>query len=211
MKPVVVILVHGFSVMDPRTTVGRFRKYFESMSCMVETFTYGYVPFTWQITKRNPKIAEEFAGRVAYWKGKGYRVYVAAHSNGCVITRLACETRGSEIDRLLAMHPALRPDLHPASSADRVLVVHNQGDNAVVAGGWLGRLSRWIFPESWTVRPWGQQGQDGYSEYSRTVRNINTGNKLMYDPIAWGHSDEFSANKEAYFLPMLAHMLVEDD
>lgn len=208
-RPIVVILIHGYKVVDPRRTVGKLRPYFESLGCLVENYTYGYWPIPAQITKRNPQAGKEVAKRCKHWRDKGYRVFVAAHSNGCVIARMACEIYHAPIERVLAINPALRKHLNPNKCATQVIVAHNQGDRAVVLGGWLGFLSKRIFPKSWTARPWGQMGQDGYTGRSRHVSNIDTGSSA-YEVKAWGHSDVFSKEKSSYWLGLLAGKLIKD-
>lgn len=205
----VVILIHGYNVSDPRRSVGKLRKPFEDLGCLVENYTYGYWPFPWQITKRNPKCAKQVAERVKHWKGKGYRVFVACHSNGAAITRIATMVHRAWIDRVLAIHPALRTNLLVSNTSDRVLVVHNSGDKAVAAGGILGWFSSKLIPDTWTFRPWGKMGQDGYSGKNESHRNVNSGD--MSHPVRCrGHSDEFKSGKADYWLPLLANMLVED-
>lgn len=209
MSNVVVILIHGYNVVDPRRTVGKFRPYFEQLGCIVENYTYGYWPLPIQITRRNPKFAREVADRCRYWKEKGYWVVLAVHSNGAAIARIAREVHKAPIDRLLAVHPALKRDIHPCPHAKKVIVVHNQGDLAVVAGGWLGSVAKFVFPRSWEkARPWGQMGQDGYRGSAANVRNVDSGSR-KYEIRCWGHSDEFKAGKVEYWLPLLAHMILE--
>jgi hypothetical protein len=104
------------------------------------------------------------------------------------------------------MHPALRRDLHPAPDADRVWIVHNQGDHAVVAGGLLNTLLGWMAPEAYSGRPWGQMGQDGYQGTAQNVVNYDTGDAGKWNPTACGHSDEFSDDKAEYFLGYLSQI-----
>lgn len=208
MDKVVAILVHGFNVTNAQNTVGKFRRYFEDFDCIVEEMNYGYWPFTWQIVRRNPKEAQRLAERVQRWHDKGYRVVVVNHSNGAAITYLAA---GAPIWRVLSMHPALDRDSHPCATADQVIVVHNRGDLSVVAGSWLSALVRKLTPKRYEARPWGQMGQDGYKGAASNVRNIDTGDAGRFRPTAWGHSDEFSDDKQAYFLPLFAALILGKD
>lgn len=210
MAKTVVILIHGYNVTDLRKSVGKFRPYFEDRDCLVETYAYGYWPFPWQITKRNPKFAKEVTERAWYWHHKGYRVVVACHSNGAVITWLACSVRAAPIDRILAVHPAMHKNKPISRYAEKVLVVHNQGDRAVVAGGVLGWFSKHIAPKSWTFRPWGQMGQDGYTGSSPNHENIDSGDSSKWEITCSGHGQEFEEGFEAYWLPLLAEMILAD-
>jgi pimeloyl-ACP methyl ester carboxylesterase len=206
-QPPVVILIHGYNVSDLRQSVGKFRPYFEAEGCLVETYAYGYWPFPWQITKRNPKFAREVAARVSYWKNKGRAVILVLHSNGGTIARLACLVHGARADRILAIHPALHSEMEISHIAGKVIVVHNKGDVAVVAGKVLGFFSRWIFPKSWVFRPWGDMGQDGYKGLSETHFNIDSGDESH--PIrCHGHSQEFEEGYEAYWLPLLVNKIL---
>lgn len=209
MSDIVVILLHGFNVSDPRRTVGKLRKYFEAKACLVESHPYGYWPWPWQMTKHNPNIARDVAGRVRYWRGKGYRVFIACHSNGAVITRLASMIHKAEITRVLAIHPALRKHLLVSNTSERVLVVHNDGDKAVTAGGFLGRIGRRLVPDSWRFRPWGSMGRVGYTGKNNTHMMIDSADKT-HSVTCWGHGEEFEAGKAEYWLPYLVDRLLED-
>jgi hypothetical protein len=204
----VVILIHGYNVTDMSSSVGKFRPVFEEMGCMVEYFPYGYWPWPWQITKRNPKFAKEVTERARRWKDKGYRVVIACHSNGATITWLACHTRAAPIDRILAVHPALHKNKPISTKAEKVIVVHNQGDKAVVAGGVLGWISRHLVPKSWTFRPWGQMGQDGYTGTAENHINIDSGNAEQWAMPCSGHGQEFHEGYDAYWLPLLANEIL---
>lgn len=205
---IIIILVHGFNVANPEFTINKFRQYFESLGCMVEAFTYGYVPFTWQITRSNPKIAKRLAGRCEYWADQGYKVIITNHSNGATITRIATEIHGAPIWRVLSIHPALTKTLHPCETADKVIVVHNEGDSAVVAGKWLSAIVRRLTPNRYRARPWGEMGKVGYKGDAPNVQNIDTGDATIFEPTAHGHSDEFSKSKANYFLHQLAALIL---
>lgn len=201
MKMIVAILVHGWNVVNPENGINKFRPHFEQHGCMVETFTYGFVPLTWQLIKRNPALAKRLAGRCKHWADLGYTVIICCHSNGAAITRLACVVHGADVRRVVAMHPALDPELDIAPGAELVLVAHNQGDHAVVVGSMLQKLFSWLAPKRYQARPWGQMGQDGYQGQSPNVMNFDTGSKAGgWKILASGHSDEFSDKKQNYFL-----------
>ncbi len=207
MKPTVVILLHGYKVIDLRNSIGKMRPYFEELGCLVEVHPYGYWPFPWQITKINPQVAVEVAERVRYWKQKNYQVCIACHSNGAAITRSVCLVHGVQIDRILAIHPALRKTMEISETAEKVIVVHNHGDKAVVAGKLLGWVSRWLIPDSWVFRPWGTMGMHGYVGKVSGYLNIDSGSDSYHVP-CWGHSDEFQKGKSEYWLPLLANELL---
>lgn len=197
----VVILIHGYNVSQPNQTVGRARPILEEYSgVIVENYTYGYWPLPIQVSRRNVRFAKEVADRVNRWKNLGYKVFVLCHSNGAVITHLARNKFGAEIDRVLAVHPALKRHIHPCPKAEKVIVVHNQGDLAVVAGGWLGKITSKIMPSWESARPWGQMGQDGYRGSHANVENVDTGH---CSPRCWGHSDEFQTKN----LPVLKKLI----
>lgn len=207
----VVILVHGYNVSQPANTVGKFREVFEEMGCLVENFTYGYWPFPWQLTRRNPKFAREIAERVRYWKRKGYRVYLAVHSNGAAIARLACTIHRAPIDRILAIHPALHRQVPVCEAVERVIVVHNGGDTAVVAGRLLGRVAKYLVPKTWVFRPWGKMGRDGYVGVMQNHINVDSHSDIYPEAVrCWGHSDEFKAPASHYWLPYLGDLLIRN-
>lgn len=213
MDKIAVILVHGFNVTNSQNTVGKLLPYFEEYGCIVEEMNYGYWPFTWQLVRRNPKEAARLASRVQHWHDKGYRVVVANHSNGAAITYLATHdtTYKAPVWRVLSFHPALDRDVHPCQRAEKVFVVHNQGDLAVVAGSWLSAVVAFLTPKRYQARPWGQMGQDGFQGKAPNVWNIDTGDAKRFDPPAWGHSDEFSEGKEKQFLPLLVAVVLGVD
>ena len=209
MSNIVVILIHGYNVSDPRNTVGKFRREVEKFGHTAELYSYGYWPFPWQITKRNPKFAREIAGRIRYWKGKGYRVYLIAHSNGNTIARICEKVHKQYADRILAIHPALRKTMEISEFAEKVYVVHNKGDKAVVAGKVLGWFTKVLSMDSWRFRPWGDMGQDGYNGGRVNHFNIDTGsNKLPPMLRCHGHSEEFHENVAHYWLPYLTDKLL---
>ncbi|MEQ8409113.1 MAG: hypothetical protein RKH07_12640 [Gammaproteobacteria bacterium] len=204
----VAILIHGYNVSDPRQTVGKIRPYLEDLGVLVENYTYGYWPLPIQVSRRNDQFAAEVAERCQYWKSKGFTVYLVGHSNGCVIARTACLTYGAPVDRILAIHPALKRHLSICGLAERIIVVHNQGDLAVVAGGLLGRLTALFMPKWESARPWGEMGQDGYQGPSSNHINIDSASR-DYSVKCWGHSDEFSEKKKQYWLTILTKALTE--
>lgn len=207
MIETVVILLHGYKVLDVRRSVNRLRPYLEALGCLVEVHPYGYWPFPWQITKVNPQVALEVAERVRYWNEKGYRVCIACHSNGGAIARSVCLVHQVPVDRILAIHPALRKDLHISETAEKVIVVHNKGDRAVVAGKVLGWISRWLIPNSWVFRPWGDMGQDGYQGPLENHGNIDSGSD-RYPITCHGHSQEFRKGRAEFWLRHLSQVLI---
>ena len=205
----VAILVHGFNVTAPAWTVGKFRKPFEALGCLVEEFNYGYWPYPWQLTKRNPKFAKQLAERCRYWKSQNYRVVVVGHSNGAAIVRLACTIHSARMDRVLAVQPALRQESSVCDQVDRVLVVHNDGDRTVVLGRLLGRITKLVRMDSWRFRPWGKMGRYGYVGTRQNHINIDTDSDIYPEEVrARGHSTLFKENLASYWLPYLADLVV---
>ena len=198
------ILVHGYNVTNPMSTVGKLREPFEQLGYAVETFTYGYVPHTWQITKRNPSLAKKLAARVRYHRSLGRRVDVVGHSNGCTIMHLAARELGAGmINTAVAINPALERDLHPCSAAALVQVWHNEGDVAVKASRWL-RLLSWLTPmDERLARPWGQMGAYGYRGDSKSVVNFDT-QKDFAGVVASGHSAVFAKPESNFYLQRIA-------
>lgn len=196
MQPV-VILVHGWNVDNPELTVGRLRDAFEARGYLVEHLLYGYLPFTWQATKVNPFIAARLAKRVLRWQRLGHPVDIVGHSNGCVITRLACTEHDIAPRTVEAINPALYDTLHPAPTAQWVHVWHNSGDVPVVVGKWLG----WL-PWSERYRPWGDMGRDGYRGKARNILNLNTG--LDFQMPALGHSAVFKGEALPFYQDTIA-------
>lgn len=182
----VALVVHGWNVMRPLEGVGKLRPVLEKLGYLVEYYPYGYWPLPIQVSRRNPKFAKQLTDRCVYWANKGYEVTVVCHSNGAAITKLANDMYQAPIDKVLAIHPALKKYLHPCGKAKKVVVAHNQGDKIVVAGGLLGIFTKFINEKWETARPWGQMGQDGYTGGAATVENVDT------QPPCSGHSDEFN-------------------
>jgi pimeloyl-ACP methyl ester carboxylesterase len=201
-----VILIHGYNVVNPQRTVGQLRQPFERLGYVVETFTYGYVPHTWQITKRNPSLAKQLAERVRYHRSLGREVDLVGHSNGCTIAHLAGRdhlTHG-DVRVFTAINPALEIDLHPCSSAQRCHVWHNDGDGAVKASRWL-RLVTWLTPlDEQLARPWGRMGAWGYTGDATNVINHDT--IAEHNPTASGHSAVFEDPQSAYYMQRIAQV-----
>lgn len=194
----VVILIHGYNVDNAQETVGQLREPFEALDYFVESLNYGYIPNTWQITKRNPAVAERLAGRVNYWQSKGYTVDVVGHSNGVAITHMATKNHGMRVNVCVAINPALTDDLSPSKSAKLVQVWHNDGDKAVVYGKWLS----WINPWASKSRPWGQQGNTGYKGKDKNVVNFDCGED--FNVKADGHSAVFHKPASNFYLKAIA-------
>lgn len=210
IEKTVVILVHGYNVTNPERTVGKFRGPMEETGAVVEGFTYGFVPFTWQITRRNPMLAKKLGDRVKHWLDKGFSVNLVAHSNGATICYLAGRHHGATFDKVMYIHPALRKDANPCESANKIYVIHNDGDKAVMAGRFLGRIVGFFSRKPKRARPWGKMGKDGYQgKFDKRVVNIDTDNGEKFSPTAWGHSDEFKNGKAAYFMPRLTRLFFE--
>lgn len=196
MQPV-VLLVHGWNVENPEVTVGRLRPHFENRGYLVEHLLYGYLPFTWQATRRNPRIAKKLAGRVARWQGLGHPVDVVGHSNGCAITQLACTVHKMRPRTVEAINPALRDTLHPAPTAEHVHVWHNAEDRATA----VSKLISWM-PWVRKTRPWGDMGRDGYQSGGQGVINLDTGRDFPIN--ALGHSAVFKPPASEFYLPTIA-------
>lgn len=180
-KKFVAILIHGYNVADPGKTVGKLRPEFEALGVLVEVHNYGYWPFTWQVTRRNPKEAEEVAKRCRYWKLKGYEVIVVGHSNGVAVIYLATKDHNAPVDVCVAINPALDVHLNPAPKAKSVQVWHNQGDRPVKWAVWLRKIFKGV-----EARPWGAMGAYGYQGKDQNVINFNAGEDFKKK--ADGHS-----------------------
>ncbi len=189
-----VILVHGYNVANPETTVGKLREPFEELGYLVETLTYGFVPFTWQITRNNPAIAKRLADRVKRYQEQGYTVDVVGHSNGSAITHIATKEYDMSVNVCVAINPALTADLNPSSKSDLVQVWHNDGDVAVE----FGRFLRWLNPFARKARPWGRQGNAGYQGDDKNVRNFDCSRDFTIK--ADGHSAVFKKPESDFYL-----------
>lgn len=196
----VVILIHGYNVSNPEGTVGYLRKPFESLGYKVVMLNYGYWPFTWQVTRVNPKVAQRLADLVFDLIMKGYTVDVAAHSNGCTITNLASNAYQIPINTFVAINPALRRKTHPCLSAKLVQVWHNGGDLPVVLGKWL----RWLTPWAKKSRPWGEMGMDGYKGTVTDPRVACFDAGESFKIKAEGHSAVFKKPIRGFFLSRMA-------
>jgi len=194
----IVILVHGYNVSNLELTVGKLRKPFEELGYMVENLRYGYLPHTWQVTKKNPSIARKLASRVTHWQRRGYLVDVVGHSNGCAIGRIATTDNMMNVNTFVAINPALKKDLNPSSTAELVQVWHNEGDSAVVLGKWL----RWLTGWARKARPWGEQGNEGYTGKDKNVVNFDCGKDFTVK--ADGHSAVFHKPASEFYLMAIA-------
>ena len=196
----VAILIHGYNVADPGETTGKLRRHFESLGVLVEEFTYGFWPFTWQVSEGNFKEAKLLSERCLYWKMKGYKVIVAGHSNGVCITHLATKYHDAAIDVCVAINPALQVRINPAPKANAVHVWHNEGDKAVKWAVWLRKIFKGV-----RARPWGEMGAVGYKGVDTNVTSFDAGNDFVAMQ-AHGHSDMFSEAKEDFFLSTSANL-----
>lgn len=190
----VVILVHGYNVQDAQETTGMLRESFEHHGYTVEELNYGYLPFTWQITRFNKSVAKRLADRVTRWQAKGYMVDVVGHSNGCTIGHIATRDFGMVVNTFVAINPALKADLNPSSKAALVQVWHNDDDKAVVASKWLTRLTSWAR----RYRPWGEQGKVGYTGNYKNVVNFDCINDFKNK--AYGHSAVFEEPASEFYM-----------
>lgn len=211
-KDKVAILVHGYNVVNPEKTVGKLRPYFEKEGFIVEMFTYGYVPFTWQITKRNPALANKLYWRIAYWKCvKKADICLVGHSNGCAIINLLgdmlkitykrrLDNGESIINVAMAINPALKTTKHPCSVSNCTYVYYNAEDKAVVMSKYL----RWLTPWAKKARPWGEMGAVGYKGNDTNIHNIDCMND--FGPLkAKGHSAVFKKPQSQFFLQHIAY------
>jgi len=196
----VVILIHGYNVSNPERSVGLLRPCFEKLGYEVVMLNYGYWPFTWQITRQNPKVAKRLAVLVEEWNAKGYAVDLCGHSNGDTIIRLASRDYQIDVRTVVGINPALKKDTHPCPTAKLVQVWYNGGDMPVVLGKWL----RWLTPWARKARPWGQMGMEGYrgDVTDSPVVSFDAGNSFKVK--ASGHSAVFKKPERGFFLSRIA-------
>ena len=91
-------------------------------------------------------------------------------SNGANIAYRAVETAGVEIALWVAIAPALPHDSAPPPEVGRMIVMHNDGDDAVRMGAAWTRIN----PAAWFRPPesrWGSMGRYGYTEEDERVEN----------------------------------------
>lgn len=204
MKVRAVILVHGYNVSNLEVTVGKLRDHFEHYDYFVEALTYGFLPFTWQVTKHNRSIAKQLADRVKHYQSIGFIVDVVGHSNGCTIGNLATELYGMKVNTFVAINPALKKDLNPCKNAELVQVWHNDGDVAVEVSMWL----RWLSPWAIKSRPWGEQGKEGYTGEDSNVVNFDCSKDFIIK--ADGHSAVFKKPVSNFYLPTIARFCARE-
>ena len=113
MKPLAVILVHGFNVWDGGAgSVGKLKPYFEELGANTTMFKYGFVGLL--LTRFfNEEIAEKLAVLINI-KARTYKkVIVLGHSNGCAIAHLASYMCEGKVAKYVYINPALKKELVP--------------------------------------------------------------------------------------------------
>lgn len=203
----VAILVHGFNVINPQRTVGKLRPYFEVQNYTVESLNYGFIPFVWQLEKKNPKVAIQLKKRIQYWQDKGVsELVIVGHSNGCAIMNLASGynlTYDSGVTKTVAINPALVKDKNPFPNCFNNFVLYNSEDKAVIAGKWLLKFAKLLKTDWLKPIPWGEMGRTGYKGKHTTVTNINTGKGGGHPDYAEGHSTVFDSH---YFCKLIVKL-----
>lgn len=194
----IVILGHGWNVSDWRSTVGQLKRPFKVLGYRVEVLNYGYWPHTWQATKGNVSVARKLSEMVRIFQAQGHEVDYVGHSNGVSIGHIATERFGMCVDTFVAINPALKKDLNPSDNAQLVQVWHNDGDRAVVLGKWL----RWLTGWARKARPWGEQGNEGYTGKAKNVVNFNCSKDFITK--AHGHSAVFEKPASEFYLKAIA-------
>lgn len=197
----IVILIHGYNVVNLEKTVGILRPYFEAQGYVVENLSYGFVPFVWQLEKKNPKVAKRLSSRIAYWQNEGAEeIVLVGHSNGCAIAYQTDNYYYNKIKTMIAVNPALDRKEHPYKSADKVFVLHNNEDKVVVKAKWLMWVAEklnwgWLKPI-----PWGEMGRTGFKGLASNVTNVDTGKGKE---VALGHSGVF---KSHFYLQQIVNL-----
>lgn len=176
------ILVHGYNVSDPMTTVGRL----ESRMKNTYLFDYGWFGLT-SVLLYNKREAKRLKGVLD--SNPNSTVY--AHSNGCAIAVEAARM-GAKIKRLICINPALKVDTDFPDSIRRIAVIHTKNDVPTKAARFFDKVP---FIQLIVPNAWGAMGSDGATD--PRVRNFDL------TPSLKGHSDFFTNKSLNDNLPMI--------
>lgn len=142
------VLIHGYNVSDPMTTVGRLQKRLSN----TYLFVYGWFGLTSVLlynereSKRLKKFLEQNPTSTVY-----------AHSNGCAIAVLAAEL-GAKIPKLVCINPALKTNYVFPDTIEHVCVVHTKHDRPTKVARFLDKIP---FVQLLVPNAWGAMGSDG--------------------------------------------------
>jgi pimeloyl-ACP methyl ester carboxylesterase len=139
-----IIMIHGWRVRDRgKRTLGPLADALRDLEHEVILYSYGYV-----FTRRKTEMVSRKTAKLLSTKIEPGDV-VIGHSNGA---RVAFELSfyAPLIRRMVWLNPALDPDVVPAKTVQKCLVVHSKRDRAT-------RIAKWL-PGS----IWGAMGTVGY-------------------------------------------------
>ena len=181
------ILVHGFNVKDPESSIGKLQKHLEN-SVM---FNYGWRLFS--VLWHNRKDAKKLKKLL----GKNLNSSVWAHSNGCAIAVEAAR-RGGSIKSLICINPALKKDTIFPSSIERIIVIHTNHDVPTKAAAFFDKvpLLQLLVPNAW-----GKMGAKGATSLDDRVVNVDLSEKLK------GHSDFFGDSNLKLLMPHIQSLI----
>ena len=122
-KSPLVLLVHGYNVFNPETSVGKLRTFFEVRGCPTVIIDYGHTGLR-ETRRKNPKVAGELAAIVAASKLAEPAVYI---------------------------NPALEKHLAPGPNVARCHVWHSPSDSPVKWGRRLSKIipRKWFNARPW--------------------------------------------------------------
>ena len=195
---VAAIHVHGYNVEDYRDTVGKLDQEFKEEDIESIVLVY-HADNHIQARKKNPDVARRLATRISYYRDRGYKVLVTAHSNGNTILRLAYDLYETSPDIAVCIQPALPSKMNPSPDAKHVAVYWNPEDSIVKMGRILTWLTKLISNKWAAERNWGQMGATGYQGLDPNVDNINTMDGF-YPRRASGHSGIFGYRCSGYWM-----------
>lgn len=176
------VLIHGYNVHDPMTTVGRLQKRLPN----TYLFAYGWFGLT-SVLLYNKREAK----RLKVFLDENPRSVVYAHSNGCAIAVLAAEL-GAKIQTLVCINPALKVDYKFPDTIKNVCVVHTSHDKPTKVARFLDKVP---FIQLLVPNAWGAMGSDGAED--KRVKNFDFTQYLD------GHSAFFEYRNMDKCLPII--------
>lgn len=176
------VLVHGYNVHDPMTTVGKLQKYLPN----TYLFDYGWFGLT-SVLLYNKREAK----RLKKLLDKNPNSTVYAHSNGCAIAVEAARM-GAKIKNLVCINPALKVDTKFPDTIKRIAVIHTDHDKPTKAARLFDKIP---FIQLIVPNAWGAMGSDGATD--PRVTNFD------YTQYLKGHSAFFQDRKLQKLLPAI--------
>lgn len=147
-----MLLVHGFNVSDPMTSIGRLVPAIIERGLSCEVFDYGDASLL-DVRIANDNIAYALLSQVRALRREFGRVVMLGHSNGCALIHMAAKLQTVRkinlFDRVVYVSPALNSDARLPPELKRCDVYHTRNDDAV----WWSKL---LF-----FHPWGAMGRTG--------------------------------------------------